>query len=113
MERHFLLMSPMRVGRGEIAPEDVAPLRAANYDDWAAQANQIREEISVLVKTLVNERKLSSKPSEHVFRSSSRKVCWGVSLHHHCQPKQSLKHVSSGESLVADDSSVCTNARRT
>ena len=35
----------MRVAKGEIAPEDVAPLRAANYDDWAAQANQIREEI--------------------------------------------------------------------
>ena len=35
----------MRVGRGEIAPEDVAALRASNYDDWAAQANQIREEI--------------------------------------------------------------------
>ena len=34
----------MRVGRGEIAPEDVAALRASNYDDWAAQANQIREE---------------------------------------------------------------------
>ena len=104
----------MRVAKGEIAPEDVAPLRAANYDDWAAQANQIREEsLSVLVKTLVNERKLSTKQSEHVLRSSSRKVCWSVSLHHHCQPKQSLKHVSSGESLVADDSSVCTNARRT
>ena len=35
----------MRVGRGEIAPEHVAALRASNYDDWAAQANQIREEI--------------------------------------------------------------------
>ena len=34
-----------RVARGEIAPEDVAPLRAANYDEWAVQANQIREEI--------------------------------------------------------------------
>ena len=35
----------MPVAKGEIAPEDVAPLRAANYDDWAAQANQIRGEI--------------------------------------------------------------------
>ena len=35
----------MRVAKGEIAPEDVAPLRAANYDEWAVQANQIREEI--------------------------------------------------------------------
>ena len=35
----------MSVGSGEIAPEDVAALRASNYDDWAAQANQIREEI--------------------------------------------------------------------
>jgi hypothetical protein len=43
----------------------------------------------VLVKTLVNERKLSTKPSEHVFRSSSRKVCWDVSPHHRCQQKQS------------------------
>ena len=35
----------MRLGRGEIAPQDVAVLLTRNYDDWAAQANQIREEI--------------------------------------------------------------------
>ena len=50
----------MRVAKGEIAPEDVAPLRAANYDEWAAQANQIRENPTSAVKTLVNERKLST-----------------------------------------------------
>ena len=45
-----------RVARGEIAPEDVAPLRAANYDEWAVQANQIREEIFERARQNTRER---------------------------------------------------------
>ena len=46
----------MRVGRGEIAPQDVAALRASNYDDWAVQANQIREEIFERARQNTRER---------------------------------------------------------
>ena len=51
--------------------------------------------------------------SQLASSSSTRVLCWSVLLLHHCQPKQSLKHESSGESLVTDDSSLRTNARRT
>jgi hypothetical protein len=46
----------MRVARGEIAPEDVAPLRAANYDEWAAVADQHRESILDRAREATRER---------------------------------------------------------
>ena len=54
----------MRVAKGEIAPEDVAPLRAANYDDWAAQANQIREEIFERARQNTREREKAQFEAE-------------------------------------------------
>ena len=54
----------MRVAKGEIAPEDVAPLRAANYDDWAAQANQIREEIFERARQNTREREKAQYEAE-------------------------------------------------
>ena len=54
----------MRVAKGEIAPEDVAPLRAANYDDWAAQANQIREEIFERSRQNTREREKAQYEAE-------------------------------------------------
>ena len=35
----------MRMAKGEIYPEDASALRASNYDDWAAVADQHRESI--------------------------------------------------------------------
>ena len=54
----------MRVGRGEIAPEDVAALRASNYDDWAAQANQLREEIFERSRQNTREREKAQFEAE-------------------------------------------------
>ena len=54
----------MGVGRGEIAPEDVAALRASNYDDWAAQANQIREEIFERSRQNTREREKAQYEAE-------------------------------------------------
>tara|TARA_B100000925_G_scaffold121244_1_gene90043 strand:+ start:88 stop:447 length:360 start_codon:yes stop_codon:yes gene_type:complete len=53
-----------RVARGEIAPEDVAPLRAANYDEWAVQANQIREEIFERARQNTREREKAQFEAE-------------------------------------------------
>ena len=50
------------MAKGEIYPKDASALRASNYDDWAAVADQHRE--SILERTrqpLVNERKQSTK----------------------------------------------------
>ena len=54
----------MRVGRGEIAPQDVAALLASNYDDWAAQANQIREEIFERARQNTREREKAQHEAE-------------------------------------------------
>ena len=54
----------MRVGRGEIAPGDVAALRASNYDDWAAQANQLREEIFERSRQNTREREKTQFEAE-------------------------------------------------
>ena len=54
----------MRVGRGEIAPQDVAALRASNYDDWAVQANQIREEIFERARQNTREREKAQHEAE-------------------------------------------------
>ena len=104
----------MRVAKGEILPEDASALRAGTTTTGQLKRTNTAKRSSIVCeKPLVSERKLSTKLSEHVLRSSSRKVCWIVLLLHHCQPKQLLKHESSGESLVGDDSSLRTNARRT
>ena len=54
----------MRVGRGEIAPQDVAALLASNYGDWAAQANQIREEIFERARQNTREREKAQFEAE-------------------------------------------------
>ena len=103
----------MRVGRGEIAPQDVAALLASNYDDWAAQANQIRE---IFERARQNTREREKAQHEAERARAQEFEAEGLLERLAASPlsaKQSLRHVSSGESLVADDSSVCTNARRT
>ena len=67
-----------RVARGEIAPEDVAPLRAANYDEWAVQANQIREEIFERARQNTREREKAQYEAERArFQEFQRKGLLG------------------------------------
>ena len=53
----------MRVGRGEIAPQDVAALLASNYDDWQL-TNQIREEIFERARQNTREREKAQHEAE-------------------------------------------------
>ena len=46
----------MRMARGEIYPEDASALRASNYDDWAAVADQHRESILERTRQATRER---------------------------------------------------------
>ena len=46
----------MRMARGEIYPEDSSALRASNYDDWAAVADQHRESILERTRQATRER---------------------------------------------------------
>ena len=54
----------MRMANGEIYPEDASALRASNYDDWAAQANQIREEIFERARQNTREREKAQHEAE-------------------------------------------------
>ena len=46
----------MRMAKGEIYPEDASALRASNYDDWAAVADQHRESILERTRNATRER---------------------------------------------------------
>ena len=46
----------MRMAKGEIYPEDASALRASNYDDWAAVADQHRESILERTRQATRER---------------------------------------------------------
>ena len=46
----------MRMGKGEIYPEDASALRASNYDEWAAVADQHRESILDRARQATRER---------------------------------------------------------
>ena len=46
----------MRVAKGEIYPEDASALRASNYDEWAAVADQHRESILERTRNATRER---------------------------------------------------------
>ena len=46
----------MRMANGEIYPEDASALRASNYDDWAAVADQHRESILERTRQAPRER---------------------------------------------------------
>ena len=46
----------MRMAKGEIYPEDASALRASNYDDWAAVADQHRESILERTRQGTRER---------------------------------------------------------
>ena len=46
----------MRVAKGEIYPEDASALRASNYDEWAAVADQHRESILERAREATRER---------------------------------------------------------
>ena len=46
----------MRMAKGEIYPEDASALRASNYDEWAAVADQHRESILDRAREATRER---------------------------------------------------------
>ena len=106
----------MRMAKGEIYPEDASALRASNYDDWAAVADQHRESILERTRQATREREKANPPERATVRNNANglRCRWAA---HGSQSTirglQQLKHVSSGESLVADDSSLRTDARRT
>ena len=54
----------MRMARGEIYPEDASALRASNYDDWAAVADQHRESILERTRQATREREKAQYEAE-------------------------------------------------
>ena len=46
----------MRMAKGDIYPEDASALRASNYDEWAAVADQHRESILERARQATRER---------------------------------------------------------
>ena len=54
----------MRMAKGEIYPEDASALRASNYDDWAAVADQHRESILERAREATREREKAQYQAE-------------------------------------------------
>ena len=80
-------------------------------DAYAAEADRQREAVIERSRETTRAReKVQFEAESARFKQFQQGSLLEVTLHHHFQPKQSLKHVSSGESPGADDSSVRTNA---
>ena len=65
----------MRMAKGEIYPEDASALRASNYDEWAAVADQHRESILERARQATREREKAQYEAERAhfqqFREGS------------------------------------------